>query len=196
MFGKLVAGLAVVALASTATASVVIDFSDLEIDNNLSNDVGESYSALGFTISKGVGEFFPFVVYGQQESRYPGQAALYNNTINGLIILQQDDGGTFDMTSIDLAPLNSATPVQVTFRGYLGGMEVATQSFTHSGSAIALETFVFSGDFLGIDRLEWNQIFNDGFHQFSNLTMGALPAPGALALLGMAGLVGARRRRG
>jgi hypothetical protein len=42
-------------------------------------------------------------------------------------------------------------------------------------------------------------IYNNGFDQFSyvdNLSWNVVPGPGSLALLGFAGLVGSRRRRG
>jgi len=55
------------------------------------------------------------------------------------------------------------------FRSFNTGMEVTRVEFsTNTGAAIALDNFTYSG--------------------------GAVPAPGALALLGLAGIVGRRRR--
>ena len=44
-------------------------------------------------------------------------------------------------------------------------------------------------------RLEFGFMSQDGWYWFDNVSVTATPAPGAVALLGVAGLVGARRRR-
>jgi hypothetical protein len=184
------------AMASAASAGVVLDFADLEFDTNQVHTVGASYIADGYTISKGPNEPLNLLVLGQQHGWYPGQASLFNQNNNGLIIVQRDDESPFSITSIDLAPLVGAAPFSVTFRGYVDDEEVATQTFSHSGQAIALERFFFSDDFMGITRLVWNQDTSEPFHQFTNLAFDILlPAPGVLALLAVAGLVAPRRRR-
>jgi len=178
-------------IATSAMGQVVMEFDAFEIDNNMVNDIGTSISEDGFTISQDPNDAFPFAVFGQQENRYPGSAAPFNNTVDGLIRLEQDNGNAFDLISVDFAPLNSATPVTINFTGFLPGGGTVTDSFTHSGSAIALETHTFGNDFDNVTAVEWTQA--SPFHQFDNVTI--VPAPGAMALLGLGGLAATRRRR-
>ena len=67
-----------------------------------------------------------------------------------------------------------------------------------AGLGVLVGRFSYAGDFdLSGSTLEvtWNQGLGTPGNQ-AGFTVGAIPAPGALALLGLAGLTGRRRRNG
>ncbi len=187
---KQTASLALAALAAGASAQV-IDFQALEMNDSSIHNWGYVYQEDGFTLDHPQSEPFQFATFGTQESRYPGSTALFNNTVNGEINLRKDNGGVFGLLSIDISNLNANGPVTVRFTGYLAGNPVASDVFTTSGSQNQLETFFFNPDFANVDHVQWFQ--ESPFHQFDNITM--IPAPASLALMGLAGLTAARRRR-
>jgi hypothetical protein len=185
------AAVAAVVIAVPASAAIVIDFQSLEIEDAFSHNWGYVYDEDGFRLSHPESEPFEFATFGTLEGRYPGSTALFNNTAGGVITLEQISGDPFDMVSIDISNLNNNGPVTVNFTGNLAAGGQVFADFTTSGTENGLETFSFEGlGFEGLESLVWTQ--ESPFHQFDNITI--VPAPGALALLGM-GLFGRRRRR-
>lgn len=69
-----------------------------------------------------------------------------------------------------------------------GGINLAANEIVNTGNGLSLEFFELYDDGPGA-----NSTYSSGT---VTVTYGAIPAPGALALLGLAGLAGGRRRRG
>jgi len=185
-------------ITSGASAQLVMDFQSLESNGTGFIDHGFSYSANGFTVSHPNSEPFEFTTAETgNTSFYQGSTMLFNNTVNGVITLAQDNGNPFDMDSIDIAALFvGGTNTTVNFTGNLNGGGQVFASFTTS-SGTGIETFSFAGlGFDNLDNMTWIQESSGGtFHQFDNVTVGVIPAPASLALLGLGGLVATRRRR-
>ncbi len=149
-----------------AETDAVIDFQSLEIVDAVTHYWGFVYEEDGFRLTN-VGGAFEFATFGTLESRYPDSTALFNNTGNGLTQLTHVTGGTFDLQSIDISNLNDNGPVTVNFRGELANGDVVNASFTTSGVANSLETFVFPVSFRNLVLVEWLQEFP--YHQFDNI---------------------------
>ncbi len=80
----------------------------------------------------------------------------------------------------------------------LGG-KIATKTLSSAGTTFTLNAnelggASFTGDNLIIQFIRRNSNANGSF-TMTNLVANGIPAPGAIALLGAAGLIGARRRR-
>jgi len=191
-----IVAIAGLAFAGAANAQVIMDFQDLESTGGSFTDVGTSYSANGYTITQGANE--PFTLKSAHTDNgtfYQGSTMLFNDTVDGLITLTQDNGNPFSMASIDIAALfvNGGNPV-FTFTGNLNGGGQVFANFAGSNGGNGPETFDFTGlGFTNLDSLQWTQSSQSAFHQFDNITI--VPAPGAFALLGLGGLAAARRRR-
>ncbi len=190
MIGAAVAGLAI---SSVASAQVVMDFQDLESNGNGFIEHGDLYTAGDWQLAKPQGEPWPFTTAETGNAGfYQGSTMMFNNTVNGVMIFSRIDGAAFDLASIDLAALfvGGNTPT-VNFVGNLSGGGTVNASYTvHNGTGI--ETFSFAGmGFNGLSSVTWVQ--ENAFHQFDNITI--VPAPATLALLGLAGFAGRRRRQ-
>lgn len=185
-----IAGASMVA-ATSAMGQVVMDFDAYEFANGGVVDIGTVLMEDGFSITKGDNEPFNFAVFAQDDARYPGSAAPFNNTVDGLIRLTQDNGNAFDLESIMLSNLNNNGPVTTMFTGFVDGGGTVFSSYTTSGGANGLELHTFGDDFNNVVAVEWTQA--SPFHQFDQISI--IPAPGAVALLGLGGLAAIRRRR-
>jgi hypothetical protein len=196
----IISTVAILAVSTTAQA-VTIDFESLQHNGVSSVNVGITYSEDDFTITKGAGESSDFATWGTNADQFTGSTAMFNNTVGGITILEQDGGGAFSVESIDLAELLGPSVAHVVFTGTLdGGLGTVAQSFTLDGIAFGAETFDFSLAFAGLVQLEWAQAFP--FHQFDNIVltgspMPAVPVPAAFWLFGTAliGFIGISRRR-
>jgi hypothetical protein len=161
--------------------NTVIDFESLRVVDNATHDHGFVYAEDGFTLNN-LANDHGLATFGVLEPRFPGSTALFNNTVDGVTELIKTGGGAFHLTSIDLAELNGADHSIVAFTGELLGGGSVNQTFTLDGigPANGLQTFVFNG-FNDVVRVRWTQAAP--YHQFDNITLGAVPEPGTMALL-------------
>ena len=191
------------ALTLTATASVagstaeaaIIDFNTLANSGGSFYNVGMTYSEEGFTLAV-IDGTLPFVTFGAGEVRYGGSPALYNNNGGGLTRLTLDDGGTFSISSIDLAGDTRFGSIPVSFLGTRADLSTVQFDLTLTNSQ--LMAFAFPTVFTDLVSLEWRQI--TPYHQFDNLvveptTSASVPEPGTLLLLCGGLLVGLVRGR-
>jgi MYXO-CTERM domain-containing protein len=141
------------------------------------------YFSFGFTVGSGDSVNLSSLSIGTRASSTgPGSVGLFYSVNNYSVALATitQGSGAFVNSVIDLSALQGLTGT-VEFRLMAIGTNSAAGGTTVSGGTFRMSNF-FSGSPL-VDQ--------GGFF----FTGEVVPAPGALALLGVAGLVGARRRR-
>src|SRR5690606_15498402 len=124
----------------------------------------------GYLLTKGNNEPFVYASYGTQHPNNPGSTAIFNNTVNGLIVLRpMFPSGTFTLFAIDVSNLNNSGPAQVTFRGFRADGTVLQQSFNTNSGPNRLNTMNFPTNWTNLTRVEWTQV--SPFHQFDNIVV-------------------------
>lgn len=140
---------------------------------------------------------------------YAGSMGLFANYWPLAVTLTKDDNTLFDMYSIDLSRAGTfavwGAAGSVYFTGIKSDDTTVTQTFSYS-DALAFQTFLFDGDFVGLKSVSWiaaSQTTDTQYFQFDNITMYPLDSsnqivePASLALLGLglAGLGFSRRKQ-
>lgn len=119
-----------------------------------------------------------------------GTGVLLNDR-NTEIFVILDLGGTFRLDQVDVASaLNNSPAVNLDIHGFLGGNPTGTISIP-LGTGY---TTVLGGSLGTVDELRFDGLGGGGGFVLDNLTL-TIPAPGSIALLGVAGLAAIRRRR-
>ena len=192
---------AVAALAcagSAANASVTLDFGS--VDTTSAGWVQLSPSSYGGFAWGGDTEVMSAAYFN---ANYGSGAVTGNVAYNGNdlgaetpISATWNSAGTISLESILLSPVwQSLSPglasTQVTFKGFKNGLEVASKVVDQTGSS---QTVNFTGAFGDIDKFNMVSSAGGGYFYIDDITY-AVPAPGAAALIGLAGLVASRRRR-
>jgi len=154
-------------------AAQTIDFEDRECQGAGIVNQGNVVQEDGYSITKRDGEPFQFAVFCTGESRYPKSTALFNNTVNGLIKITKDDGGSFTAVEIKAVALNGAAVVPINFTGTKAGGGQVVHGVQTDGRPPnqGLETFVFPNTFTDLVSLEWTQ--QSPFHQFDDVVLSA-----------------------
>ena len=192
---------AVAALAcagSAANASVTLDFGS--VDTTSAGWVQLSPSSYGGFAWGGDTEVMSAAYFN---ANYGSGAVTGNIAYNGNdlgagtpISATWNSAGTISLESILLSPVwqnvsSGLASTQVTFKGFKNGLEVASKVVNQTGSS---QTVNFTGAFGDIDKFNMVSSAGGGYFYIDNITY-AVPAPGAAALIGLAGLVASRRRR-
>jgi len=207
-----VAGLAFIAVGSLGVEkaqAVVIDFQSLETDEYVNLLPTATYSEAGFTFSSSDSRGNVFASFGKQNPNYAGSPALANNSFSAITTLMKDDGGAFDLVSMDFSELfmgQQGKPV-IDFFGVRQDMTTVATKFTLDGT-FGFQTLEFT-DFSNLLAVSWNQI--EPLHQFDNVAVDTsrydnpedpAPVPEPTSALGLvvAGALGAgltlkRRKR-
>ncbi|QEH31735.1 hypothetical protein OJF2_02000 [Aquisphaera giovannonii] len=207
--------------AGLRAGTVTLDFEDVPLSSQGFGSLAV-YDSQGYTLVSTSG--FSARGPGTDSANYtpetaPGSGAVSTSLAAfapGTITLIRDDGGAFNLASIDLArefrfntpDVGQAYPV-VTFTGTRADGTIVTQAFTADQAEFAFATFAFSSDFTDLLSVSWDQPpFTSGtptapapgLHQFDNITLSTVPEPASLAMLASSlsavGLAAARRRRG
>lgn len=181
---------AALALGASPARAVVIDFETLVLGNQ-----GGSVSEDGFTLTSTNSP------NGLQAQDFGGSTTLFENYRFGAVTeLALTGGGSFSLSSIDLAELSSElTRFDVTFTGDISGGGPVINTFAMDG-LLGAQTFTFTG-FGSVNKVSWGQGTEfTTVHQFDNIVASvnnghAVPEPASLGFLGLglAGLAWIRR---
>lgn len=148
--------------------AVVLDFESLATAGPIVG-VGPVYTEDGYTLSATADGVFSSV--GSTSPDYAGSAGLFLNDVRNLdVILTRDDGRLFSAESIDLAPVFTHTPGEVTFVGTRTDGTTVTQTHV-TGTEFVFAPYALDG-FTSLVELRWTQRFT-GFklHQFDNIVL-------------------------
>lgn len=99
-----------------------------------------------------------------------GSTNMYNNGPGAFTQLTRAGGGTFSLASIDIAELNGAHIVPVTFVGTRADGSVVTFTAITDGIAYVPETFTFPVSFQDLVEVQWTQ--DAPYHTFDNIVTG------------------------
>ena len=176
---------------SASVDADTIDFESLMQENTGINVVGDTFESNGFVID-GVG----LGNVGTLDSRFSGSTSLTSDA-NSVIALSRIGGGPFALESVDLAELDMSAGIPVvTFIGFLSSGGTTAQSVELDGQMNSPETVSFDSSFSNIVGVVWVQGGTaSSRHQFDNLQLSAIPEPTTAALLYIAFVAAAARRR-
>jgi hypothetical protein len=196
-------------VSSLPAHAVVVDFNGLNTaTTNPTVTVPKPYLEDGFKLTTSSGSPYTHYAGGTIYATTPnhglwmGSPAVYSGVITNYgssFVLEREDGGVFDLLSLDAAAFSSSTGYRH-FNVY-GYYPVAgyTQQYTLlDASYDTLETITFGASFKGVNML----VFSSVYAQVDNINLSiaaAVPEPETYALmLAGLGLVGfaARSRRG
>jgi len=190
-----------VAAGSMAQASVTVDFNGVTVPTG--SFVQLSPTTYGGFAWGGDLEVFDQTYwqanYGGNTSGFTGNLAYGGNDApfpSFPITATWAGAGSISLDGLNIGSIwatiggNASTSVIV--KGFKNNSEVAAQTITLTSSVQAV---TFSGGFGDIDMFSFEVGSGGGFFYFDSFSYSVVPAPGAMALLGVAGLAGSRRRR-
>jgi len=192
---------------AASAGTTVVDFNALAaVTSNPTVVVPSPYLEDGFKLTTRSGS--PFTGYAggtiyaltSSHGLWKGSPAVYSGVITNYgsaFVLEREDGGVFDLLSMDVGLLNNYRYFDV--YGYLPQGGYVHQQTLLDNSYTALQTITFGGGFKGLNRI----VFSSVYAQVDNinLSVAAVPEPETYALmLAGLGLVGfaarhARRRK-
>lgn len=188
--------------AGSAFASVTVDFNGVTTDSagfaQLSPSSYGGFSWGGDTEVLAVNSFNGSYG-GPGWSGFSGNVAYNGNDLGATTPISATWGSLGTSISLEnvamgkLWPnIGAAASTQVTIKGFKNSAEVASQIVTLTGST---QNVSLSGGFGDIDTFTMVGSAGGGYFYFGSFTYSVVPTPGAVAVLGLAGLVGRGRRR-
>jgi hypothetical protein len=193
------------------TQAAVIDFDHLTFDGvSVSDwDDGENYRDApyiedGFSLTTyyymmGInaddGQKY-FVSVHNDSWFYAGSVSFIKNYSYDTAIFTRQDGGVFNLISIDLDSLYGSL-AHVEFTGVFQDGGTITQSFILDPINNKMETFSFSG-FTNLVSVSWIDLESVACHHFDNIVVSSAPVPVPTTVLllgsGLFGIVGFKRK--
>lgn len=181
--------------------SAVITFDSLWHVDSGTNTLNSPYAEDGYVFSNLGTSNAAFGVYGENSEHFAGtpnpdpnptfgDALLFNRASAGTTRITKQDGGTFNLLSIDLAEIVNTEPVSifsVTFIGELFGGGTVSHALTSSDGVFGKQNLLFT-NFTNLTHVDLVQDDRPGF-QFDNVEISAIPIPAAVWLFG-SGLIG------
>lgn len=184
---------AVMALTVSSANATVIDFDSTTGFNNVS---GGTYNEDGFTFSFGNGSY----IFEGSNSNFNGFSSPILELDGTSASITRDGGGLFDFSSV--LAVQSGNTIPLIFTGiFADNSTIVSNVFAPLAQSPGAGIMTFTG-FTDIKELQLSSVGN-GFALYDNFTFDAgaspppsspVPAPGALALLGL-GLIGLGARR-
>jgi hypothetical protein len=190
-FGMLFAG-----FANSGNAAVTtLDFNSVPLHNsNPVIQVAKPYLEDGFKLTTLAGVSFQLsggIIYGIMPSSpyWTGSVGLYSGVVTNhgsAFLLEKQDGGTFDLLSMDAASFWTITSGrQFNVFGYPQAGSYVSQSFLLDATTNTLETLSFNDSFKNLNKI----IFSSTYAQVDNIKLGipspisTVPLPGAAWIL-------------
>ncbi|MEW6676679.1 MAG: PEP-CTERM sorting domain-containing protein [Pseudomonadota bacterium] len=191
-------------VSSLPAHAVVVDFNGLNTaTTNATITVPKPYLEDGFKLTTSSGS--PYTGYAggtiyaltPSHSLWKGSPAVYSGVITGYgsaFVLEREDGGVFDLLSMDVGLLNNYRHFDV--YGYFPQGGSVHQYTLLNYDYSTLQTVTFGDDFKGLNKI----VFSSVYAQVDNINLsiaGAVPEPEtyALMLAGLGLVVLAARRR-
>ncbi|MHC4794599.1 MAG: PEP-CTERM sorting domain-containing protein [Planctomycetota bacterium] len=188
-------------IALGLSASAIADITTLDIPSGYQHDITwmsgdgqEGIAPINFDISS------EFIAFSEDNWATPGNVYAwdwdtYTSQI-GLITFTADEGHLVSLDSLDLSGWGDYAESAAWIRVSVDGEPVYDQDFYFDGNQgserLILESAYASQIQIAVENIGiWASV---GLDNIAISTM-AVPAPGALALLGVAGIAGGRRRR-
>jgi len=158
---------------------------------------GGIYVESGYQLAFSSGSYYSWCT-NQSNSPLPsGNAAIFAGA-GDLITLSRVGGGTFGLSSIDLASVYGPAGSVVLTGNISGGGTVVSPAEPWNAwvSNATLQTDVLSG-FNNLTSVTFSQSLGGPYFQFDNVVIGVTPEPATMTLMatGLVGIVGAGIRR-
>jgi hypothetical protein len=188
--------------AGSAMASVTVDFNGVTTSGSVETQLSpSSYGgfAWGGDTEVLAVDSFNGAYGGAGWSGFTGNIAYNGNDLGASTPISATWGGSGTSISLESIAMGKVWPniggfasSEVTIKGFKNSVEVASQIVALTGST---QSVSLTGGFADIDTFTMVGSAGGGYFYFGSFTYSVVPAPGAIALLGAAGLVGSRRRR-
>lgn len=173
---------------STSVNAAFIDFEESPNDFNL---YGASHTSQGFLFEGWKSGTSGTTGSIRVTSQMTGNKGIINSWGNGMIRMQQTNGETFNVQSLDVG---ASTIKNVTFTGVFSDGLTISQTVSTLGNSYEFFHATFSG-FQNLVSLQWNRESN--LVDNISVSTSAVPIPAAVWLFGsgLIGLIGVARKK-
>lgn len=118
-----------------------------------------------------------------------------DTNVRGKIFLTAGEGIEFTSIAFDLSGFKEYAS-EARFKVKLNGELWKDKTWSFDGNSDLIQKSWSVGEGVTSIEIVLQNLNDNAFHGLDNISIGTVPAPGAVALLGLAGLTGTRRRRG